>query len=156
MITEEQKHVLNIASRNQQLVDMQNRHHKTCLVCGKPHSGGLHARFQMRKDGSVEASLSCGTTNAGYKKLVHGGIIASLLDGAMINCLFSYGIAAVTGEMTTRILHPVPVQASIIVRGWLEKNREPLYILKAELCHNGRISAKASGKFVNKTYMRKI
>ena len=154
VITDRERGTVDVEKRRQQIRDMRNRHHETCPVCGTLSFCGLHAEFDVCEDGGVEASLVCGTTKDGYLNLVHGGVIASLLDGAMTNCLFSYGIAAVTGEMTTRMLHPVSAKAPVVVRAWLKKNRSPLYLLNAELHQDGHISAKAKGKFVNKTYKR--
>lgn len=150
VITDKQKHTIDVDKHQQQLLEMRGRHHETCPVCSTLNSCGLNAEFLVCEDGRVETSVICGKTNEGYEGFVHGGVIASLLDGAMTNCLFSLGIAAVTGEMTTRMLRPVPPQEPVVVRAWLEKNRAPLYVLTAEISHNGHISARAKGKFVRK------
>jgi acyl-coenzyme A thioesterase PaaI-like protein len=154
VITNKQKDA-DIAERRQLLVEMRNRHHEKCHVCSMSNKSGLRAEFNVCKNGEVEALIICEKTKEGYEDIVHGGIVASLLDGSMTNCLFSYGIAAVTGEITTRILHSVTTHAPIAVRARLEENRAPLYLLSAEISQSGRISAKAKGKFVNKTYIRR-
>jgi acyl-coenzyme A thioesterase PaaI-like protein len=153
--TEKQEYATEVDKHRRQLIDMQNGHHEACHVCGLMNPSGLHAKFQVCDDGAVETSFICDKTKEGYEGLVHGGVIASLLDGAMTNYLFSYGIAAVTGEMTIRMLYPVLVQVPVVVRAWLEKSRAPLYFLRAELSQNGYVSARAEGKFFNKTFKRR-
>jgi uncharacterized protein (TIGR00369 family) len=118
-------------------------------VCSVLHEGGLRAVFAVCEDGAVEASVDCGSEKEGYAGMIHGGIIASLLDGAMTNCLFSHGKVAVTGELNVRILSAVASGTSILVRAWLEGNRAPLYVLKAELRQRNKVVARAGGKFMD-------
>ena len=100
----------------------------------------------------MEATIRFERDHEGYVGHVHGGLITAVLDGAMTNCLFSHGIAAVTGEMTIRILCPVPSRSNVIVRAWIEKRMEPYYMLSAELSESGRVMTRATGKFVNKNF----
>lgn len=128
--------------------------HAACVVCGSDNPAGLGLEFLPRGKGTVSASFSCHHALQGYTGLLHGGIIAALLDGAMTNCLFSLGISAVTAELSVRYLAPVTVDRPAEITATLEKSRGPLHYLHAELRQNDRVLAHASGKFMNKRRAR--
>jgi acyl-coenzyme A thioesterase PaaI-like protein len=60
----------------------------------------------------------------GYDGVVHGGILAALLDDAMANCLWLRGVPAVTAKMALRYREPVQVGARLLVYGRLLQERE--------------------------------
>ena len=141
---------MTIEERQNALSTMREQHHRTCPVCGDSNPNGLRAAFQVRPDGAVEAEVVCGEDKEGYDGHLHGGVIASLLDGAMTNCLFSHGIPAVTGELVVRMHHPVQPERTMAVRAWVERCLSPLYLLKAELRQDGRVAARGKAKFMHK------
>jgi uncharacterized protein (TIGR00369 family) len=122
--------------------------HSRCVVCGARNTGGLHLDFAVMPDGTVQAEFDCANVLEGYPHTLHGGMIASLLDGAMTNCLFSRGIVAVTAELTIRFLRPVATNRMATVRAWLEDSRLAVHWLGAELRHDGQLMAAATGKFI--------
>ena len=79
-----------------------------------------------------------------------GGVIASMLDGAMTNCLFAQGIVAVTGELTVRYWKPVLIGCELQLRAWIEGQHRPLYLMRAELAQQGCVNATASAKFMER------
>jgi len=81
---------------------------------------------------------------------VHGGVIASMLDGTMTNCLFAQGIVAVTGELTVRYCKPVLIGCQLRLRAWIEEQHRPLYVMQAELTQEGCVKAAASAKFMER------
>jgi len=86
----------------------------------------------------------------GYHGQLHGGIIASLLDGAMTHCLFARGKSAVTGELIVRFLHPVDTRGYLNISAWLKSSRAALHKLEAILTQDGKLMAKASAKFMER------
>jgi acyl-coenzyme A thioesterase PaaI-like protein len=136
--------------RQNVLESMREQHHRTCPVCGDFNAAGLRVTFDACPDGSVQAVVICGVDREGYAGHIHGGVIASLLDGAMANCLFSHGIHAVTGELTVRMRSPIESGKTIIARAWIERGVHPLYHMNAELEQGGTLSAKAKAKFMYK------
>lgn len=128
----------------------RDRIHPRCVVCSPANSAGLRTEFVLQPDGSVTGEFSGGAVFEGYPGLLHGGVTAALLDGAMTNCLFAHGIEAVTAELTIRYRHPVDVRGSIAVRASLTESRGDLHLLRAELRQEGQIKATALGKFIEK------
>ena len=77
-------------------------------------------------------------------------MIASLLDGAMTNCLFAHGHVAMTGELKVRYRKPVLIGEEMLIRAWITQSHSPLHLLKAELRQEGCVKAIASAKFVER------
>jgi acyl-coenzyme A thioesterase PaaI-like protein len=96
----------------------------------------------------VEAVFSGGDPYQGYTGILHGGVIAMLLDAAMTNCLFAHGHCGVTAELTVRFRHPVVSSEPSRLRAWMERCSPSLSVLRAELWQSGRCRATALGKFM--------
>ena len=125
--------------------------HPGCFVCGPANGCGLGLEFCLGPDGAVEASFACQGVFEGYPATLHGGIICTLLDGAMTNCLFAHGHAAVTAELRVRFRHPVITERPAKVRAWIASSLRPLHELAAELVQEQQVMATARGKFLEKT-----
>ena len=111
---------------------------------------GLALRYVQQTDGSVTASFLGNCALEGYAGLLHGGVIAALLDGAMTNCLFAHGIEAVTAELTVRFLRPVLTDRIAAVNARLSSAFRRLYVLQAELIQDDMEAARAQGKFLRR------
>jgi uncharacterized protein (TIGR00369 family) len=83
----------------------------------------------------------------GWKGIVHGGIIATLLDEAMTRlAVVLYG-SAVTAEMTVHYHSPAKIGEPIFIRGELVSQRRRLIEMKASLqTGSGREIASSTGK----------
>ena len=64
---------------------IRQRTHGNCVVCSPSNQRGLGLDFGLSPDGGVEATFACDKVFEGYTDFVHGGVISSLLDGAMTN-----------------------------------------------------------------------
>jgi len=132
------------------VANIRNRVHPKCVVCSSANTKGLHLHFDVADDGSVKADFQCDEAFEGYPGVLHGGVISSILDGAMGNCIFACGQAAVTIEMTTRFRHPVTTYSQATVSAKIIRTSHPLYLLEAEIAQDGEIKATAKGKFYNR------
>jgi acyl-coenzyme A thioesterase PaaI-like protein len=109
---------------------------------------GLALRYAAAADGSVSATFLGNPALEGYERIMHGGVVAALLDGTMTNCLFAQGIRALTGDLRIRYRIPVLVAEELTVRAWVESSWHELFNLQAELTQAGQIKARAEGKFM--------
>jgi acyl-coenzyme A thioesterase PaaI-like protein len=109
---------------------------------------GLGLEFVLQPDGSVESTFTGSAVFEGCSGLLHGGVTAALLDGAMTNCLFAHSVEALTAELTVRYRQPVTARGKMVVRAWLMESHGRLHLLRAELQQNGLVKASASGKFI--------
>jgi len=129
-------------------IDTQIQCHQNCVVCGSKNQRGLHVRFIPLADGGVQAFFQCDKAYEGYAGKIHGGVISALLDGAMTHCIFARGKAGVTGELKVRYRHPVEIEQTAIVRGWIKRDATPLYLTEAELIQDGQVKVTATAKFM--------
>jgi acyl-coenzyme A thioesterase PaaI-like protein len=141
--------IVNSETLHTDLVKMRSRVHPHCVVCGCDNRRGLGLEFAVSDDGVVEGSFDCNRTFEGYADILHGGVVSSLLDGAMTHCMFARGRSAVTAELIVRFRHPVTIDHKATIRAWITRDESPLYILKAEVSQEGQIKATATGKFMD-------
>ena len=109
---------------------------------------GLALRYAPQPDGSVSASFLGHSALEGYPGLLHGGVIAALLDGAMTNCLFAQGIRGLTVELKVRYHAGVVAAEESLLRAWVEDDSQGLFRLRAKLTQGGTVKASATGKFM--------
>lgn len=124
--------------------------HPHCVVCGPDGGVGLGLCFRVRDDGGVEADFHCRPSLVGYEGVLHGGVTAALLDGAMTNCLFARGIAAFTAKMSVRYRHPIELDGPVLVRANVERRQPPLYVVKAAVIQSGQVKAESEGRFMER------
>lgn len=135
--------------------DRQTKHssdngHNHCWLCGNKNPRSLNLHFQAGEDGMVRTQFSGRSEFQGYDGMLHGGVVASLLDAAMTHCLFHRGIQAVTGDLQVRYVKPVPFDAFLDVQASVVSSKPPLHYLKAEIIHNGCVMAWAKAKFMQR------
>ncbi len=108
-----------------------------CFVCGVDNHTGLRMKFYDLEPGTVEATYTVPDRFQGYPGVVHGGIIASMMDEVMGRVFMGGGIDRfmVTAELKIRYRKPVPTGIPLTLRG------------KA-VSDNGRI-ARAEGTILN-------
>ena len=134
--------------RESALTALRTGTHPFCLVCSHSNPMGLGVTYTLQEDGSVCASFLPHAALEGFPGLLHGGIIAALLDGAMLQCVFAHGYVGMTAELTVRYRKPVLVGGETLIRGWLIRATVPLFHLQAELTQGGCVKALATGKFI--------
>ena len=125
--------------------------HCNCIICSPDNERGLKVHFEPAEEGSVEATFDCDRIFEGYPHTLHGGVISSLMDGAMVHALFARGIAAVTAEMTVRFRHPVATGNRATVRARVARLKPPLYLVDANLVQDRTVKVSAHGKFFGRT-----
>ncbi len=124
------------------------REHAACLMCGPEVPAGFRLRFVVQADGAVEACYLPERARQGYGGLLHGGVIAALLDAAMTNALFARGVAALTARLEVRYRRPVRLGQPVTARSWLVDARLPACRMAAELWQDGGRAVQASAVFM--------
>jgi uncharacterized protein (TIGR00369 family) len=128
--------------------DPRHNGHSHCLVCGNRNPWSLGLCFHPTDDGTVDAEFRAHPELQGYDGILHGGVIASLLDSAMTHCLFHRGVKAVTGDLHIRFLEPVSCESNLRVRATVLSHTPPLFRLRAELFSGERLMAWAAATFM--------
>jgi acyl-coenzyme A thioesterase PaaI-like protein len=122
--------------------------HRRCFACGQDNDRGLGLTFSPIKNDSIEGYFLCDDSFQGYKDTLHGGIIATILDSAMVNYLFSLGITARTGRLNIRYYLPVKTNCAARVNAWLFRSRAGLFVMKGNLSQHGKVCAEAKATFI--------
>lgn len=122
--------------------------HSRCFACGRDNSEGLRLVFRNASDGRVCARCTLDEQYQGYAGVVQGGIIATMLDSAMTNCLFCQSISAVTARLNVRYHEPVVVGQEMAIEAALVRHRGRIYELEAALTQGNQLKASASGRFM--------
>lgn len=124
------------------------RRHCNCIVCGNQNPMGLGVTFHVTGNGDVSATFRGNVLLQGYEGILHGGIIAALLDASMTHCLFHHGVEAVTGSLDVRFVKPVPCDALLTLHATLTDAHPPLFRLQARLTCDRHIMARAKARFM--------
>lgn len=105
-----------------------------CFGCGADNPIGLRLKFEVDGDRRVaEARFTPRQEHQGYAGITHGGLIATLLDEAMLKLCWELGIPAVTARLETEIKKPAPVGEELLVRGRLVEEGRRLIKAEAEI-----------------------
>jgi len=99
-----------------------------CFVCGVENPFGLRLKFSL-KGGKASAEFVPQKVHQGYKDIVHGGIISTILDEAMVKAALMQGMPAMSAEITVRFRNILFAGEKTVVEALIEKmNRK---IIKA-------------------------
>ena len=107
-----------------------------CFGCSKTNTHSLGLRFWLSDQGCY---TRCAIPDflCGIDGLVHGGIIAFLLDEvAQWTMVSRIGKIGLTREITVRYLKPVPTKTEIIVEGKIINQKGKNVILNSTICSN--------------------
>ena len=132
-------------------VELKDDH--LCFACGERNPDGLRLRIEYPSPGRCRIEFVPPKKFQGWQGILHGGIIATILDEAFAHALGGAargaGQAAVTAEMTLRFKKPVRIGEKLIVEGRVvgEKGRivECQSVMRDE---SGRELASATGKLI--------
>jgi acyl-coenzyme A thioesterase PaaI-like protein len=106
-----------------------------CFACGLENEHGLQMKFYELGPGEVKATYLVSDSFQGYPGIVHGGVLASMLDEVASR-------AAMTGEPTRfrftakleiRYRKPAPIGEILHLHGWIVEDKGSRAIAKADI-----------------------
>lgn len=120
-----------------------------CFACGKKNERGLKLSFNY-SDGKLTAEFTPSKIYQGYKDIIHGGIITTVLDEAMIQAAIAEGISPVTAEINVRFKRPLMADEKTIVEAEIKKRGSKLIEAHALLLKqaDGAVIAEAYAKLI--------
>ena len=123
---------------------------RMCFACGEDNPIGLKLQFRREGEAYV-ATFTAPQTLQGYHNVIHGGIVATLLDEAMARYVWElYGPAA-TAKLDIRYRKPAPCGVPIQLRGWMTAERRGGRAVETAAdarLQDGTILAEATGLIV--------
>lgn len=130
------------------MLGLRRQHHEGCFACGSQNPAGLRLECHSVGDDRVEGTFEPQPWMRGYDGRMQGGLIATLLDSAMTQCLFARGVSAVTARLEIRFCAPVSLDQPLRVTARIVECRHSIYFLRAELWSADRRLARATAQFV--------
>ncbi len=119
-----------------------------CFVCGEKNPYGLHLKFSIYR-GKAVVEFTPEKIHQGYKDIVHGGIISTLIDEAMVKVALMQGIPAVTAEITVRFKNPLMVGEKAIIEAAITKMNKRVIETSARIEKtDGTLIAKGNAKLL--------
>jgi uncharacterized protein (TIGR00369 family) len=120
-----------------------------CFVCGRKNELGLKLAFTYPRPGRAEAACTIPEHFSGWRRLVHGGLLATLLDEVMAHACLSRAEAAVTMELTVRFLKPLEVGQLVRISGEIQEAKGRVLAVQGEvLDSSGEAVARGSARFL--------
>lgn len=116
-----------------------------CFICGESNPIGLKARIQSN-GGRALINIKVPREYQGYKGVVHGGILSTLLDEAMIYAASSVYGKAVTARIEVKFLKPVLCEREIVVTGEVVKRKKDWVIAEGSIQYKGEKEDLCKGK----------
>jgi uncharacterized protein (TIGR00369 family) len=124
---------------------IQRYHH--CFVCGDKNDIGLKLDF-YEKDGKARADFTPTKNFEGYKDILHGGILSTLLDEVMIKAILAKEILTVTSQIEVKFKKPAIIGEKLIIEGEITGERGRLILTEGKVIkEDGTLIAEAKGKF---------
>lgn len=129
-----------------QLRALPNRENQACFGCGPTNPCGLHMKF-FTDGNSVFTELKAPEHTAGWRNLVHGGVITTILDEVMgWSAIFLLKRFVLTKSISIDFLKPTFVGERIRAEGSLTEVRgereaileSSLFDAAGDLCARGR------------------
>lgn len=124
-----------------------------CFACGDRNPDGLRIKFEYPESGRCRAVLRLDSRFQGWRDIVHGGIVATILDEGFAHACGSAdsraGEAAVTAEMTVRFKKPVRIGRIVVLEGRVTGAKGRLVTCASTLSdETGAVLAEATGKLI--------
>ncbi|MFN3604878.1 MAG: PaaI family thioesterase [Leptonema sp. (in: bacteria)] len=119
---------------------------------GTDNSFGLRLKLNFDEDSKTAyGEFVADERMQGEPGEVHPGILATLLDEAMIKINESMNFDTTTGEINIRYLTSAKIGESLYIRGWFIKKNRRVVENRAEVENEiGKIVARAKGKYIEK------
>ena len=123
-----------------------------CFVCGLENLAGLQLVFYETGPDEVVATYAPPDQFQGYPGVLHGGIVASLLDeaGGRVVMIGNHRHFMLTAKMDIKYRRPTPLGQVLTVYGRRVKQRGRLALAHAELrLADGTVTAEADLTLAN-------
>lgn len=122
---------------------------KNCFVCGKDNPFGLNITFLKDKN-EVRAELIPESKHQGFKGIVHGGILFSILDEIMgRTAVITKRLMTLTVEVNIKYRKKAKIGEKIIFTAHMTKDLGRMIEAQGQVCkEDGTLLAEAKGRFI--------
>jgi acyl-coenzyme A thioesterase PaaI-like protein len=119
------------------------------VACGPDHPHGLRLKFEVNSAGAAAAEWTPTPEWEGFRGIIHGGIVSTVLDEAMAQAITATGCEALTAELKVRFRQCVAAGEPHRLCGWIVSRSKRLIKTEAVLtAANGSERAHAWASFL--------
>ncbi len=120
-----------------------------CFACGNENPDGLKLEFEYSDNNIVKTTYTPPEKFQGWKGIVHGGIITTLLDEIMAKAAIIKGYHILTGEINIRFKNPAKTLEPLYCEAEIEKTTKKLLYVKGTAYNKtGGLIAEARSKMI--------
>ncbi len=96
-----------------------------CFVCGRKNPHGLYMTFYDNGENEVVSTYTVAEAYQGYPGVVHGGIVAAMLDEvvARVSMIGDHHHFMMSVKLEVKYRHPVPTQTPLRIVGRIVRLR---------------------------------
>jgi uncharacterized protein (TIGR00369 family) len=117
-----------------------------CFGCGRNNPIGLKLHFVKEGD-TVKAGYTPPKEFQGWPGLLHGGILACLLDEAMSHAAYTTGSTCLTASINIRQRQPIKVEEPLVVTARITRHSRKLIETEGQVSlQDGTIVAESTAK----------
>jgi acyl-coenzyme A thioesterase PaaI-like protein len=121
---------------------------RRCFACGPENPLGLRLHFEYGEN-SARCVVNIEPQFSGWKQMLHGGIVATLLDEAMAHAAIAAGVRAVTARLEIRFRDAAPIGVPLTLAGAIERRRGKVLDATATLSDGaGTVYAEGRSRFI--------
>jgi len=122
---------------------------RSCFVCGEANPEGLQARCYKVGD-EIEMPFVARPQHAGWNGVLHGGLVATVLDEVMTwAAIVGSGRACYAADFTVRLLKPLPPGTACVAAARLSLARRRIFDTEAELRGEaGELFSRSTGRYM--------
>lgn len=121
-----------------------------CFGCGESNPGGLKMKFKWDGQSAI-AEFTPGEMHAGWPGVVHGGLLATMLDEAAGWSALEKGIDMVTAKMEVLFRHPARIGVPLIITGTITRENTKRFEAYADIkTKDGTVIAECNSVYIIK------
>lgn len=122
---------------------------RSCFVCGEENEQGMRARSYLVKDW-IELPFVAPKTFAGWRTVIHGGLVATVLDEVMTwAAIVGSRKPCFAAEFNIRMLRPLSPGTECMARGRMTQARKRLFYTEGVLTdREEEVYARSEGRYM--------
>ena len=131
------------------MADLVLEDDRMCFACGSKNPIGLKLKFSLDDNNTLHTEFIPEKVHQGYKNVVHGGIIALILDKVMVNLLWKLGRPVVSAQIEVKLLQPASPGEVLHFEACISEDKEKVVYTMAKATRQDRtLIASATAKCI--------
>ena len=122
---------------------------KYCFACGSLNPIGLHMEVSYLEQRAI-SKLSLKQEFQGWHDIVHGGVVATILDEIMAHAVMHYVGKGVTTSLQITYRDPVPVGQEVSAVGYVVERKSRAAVARGEIrrASDEKVIATGESRFI--------